>query len=310
MRIDSCSSRGSFLRTITERVILDRSARFLCAALTLVTLSACGNDNLDETQQLGPLRVLALIASSPEVNIGGGSVNITPWISDFDRGGEAGRSWSYSWKTCADSGIAFGAEPECSSDAVLQSGGPTTVAGGVLNLANAFTAPAVASIAVTIPAATDAFWTTRNDLEKTNGVPLIFQFTLTAGSETVTSFRRILVKAAGASNTNPTLSGVTVDGASIAGGGGALPTTEKAVVPVIDAGSQQSYSVVTTNGTTLNKTEVLTVSWFTTLGEFQFNRTDGASENTFTPPDSGTPKAIVFLRDDRGGISAPVTIGF
>ena len=156
------------------------------------------------------------------------------------------------------------------------------------------------------------FWTSRTSVEKTNGVPLIFEFTLTAGSDTTTAIRRILITSRTSGlNTNPTLSDVTLGGSSVAGLGGALPATEQDLTPVLGAGSAESYSVITQTGTTLNKTENLTVSWFTTSGEFQFNRTDGTSSNTFTPPtDGSTPKALLFLRDDRGGVSDALTIGF
>ncbi|MEN9722739.1 MAG: hypothetical protein RJB38_725 [Pseudomonadota bacterium] len=281
------------------------------AFLALFLLSGCGSDLLDESQELGPLRVLALIASSPEVNMGTASTSITPWVSDFTQG--ATRSgYSYSWATCPDPGIAYGAAPQCSTASTLESGGPVAIAPGTLTAGNAYTGVATGAGAITIniPSSSSSFWTSRSLIEKTNGVALIFEFTLTTGTETARSFRRILVKSAGASNTNPLLTDVTVDSVSIAGATGSFPSTEKKLAPIIGAGSQESYTTLTTAGTVLNKTETLTVSWFTTAGEFQFNRTDSSSSNRFTPPESGAPKGLVFLRDDRGGVSAPITIGF
>ena len=279
------------------------------AFLLPLLFAACANENLDQSQELGPLRILALKASTPEVTIGTASTSITPWVSDFTHGGDAGRSWSFSWATCPDPGIPYGAEPRCDASTIIQQGSGT-IAAGTLLAANAYTSP-LPAITITIPNATTSFWTNRNAISQSNGVPLIFQFTLNAGSETTTGFRRILVtsKVIGL-NSNPNLTDITVDGASIAGGGGSLPLVEKEILPVLGGGSQESYSLITTNGTILSKNESLTVSWFTTAGEFQFDRTDTSTSNTWTPPSSGTPRAILFLRDDRGGVSDPLSIGF
>jgi hypothetical protein len=191
--------------------------------------------------------------------------------------------------TCPDPGIPYGAEPECS--VTLNSGSGTITS---LNSANAYTALAQAGISITAPAEAAPFWTARTAIEQQNGVPLIFQITVTAGSDSVRAFRRINVTSRGTRNPKP--SAITAISPAT------LPTSEGKVSPVFSE-TADSYSVTTSDGTTISRTEKLTVSWYTTAGEFKFNRTDGASANTWTPPTSGSARVFLFLRDDRGGVS-------
>ncbi|MBU6376406.1 MAG: hypothetical protein KGQ59_10450, partial [Bdellovibrionales bacterium] len=88
-----------------------------------------------------------------------------------------------------------------------------------------------------------------------------------------------------------------------------FPSSEQPLTPVLGS-TADNYTVISSTGETLNRTEKLTVSWFTTDGEFEFSRTDAASSNKWTPPQTGTPRGLVIFRDDRGGMSAPIQVGF
>jgi hypothetical protein len=275
----------------------------LALMLTLLStlVSGCGSDTLPKPQKLGPLRVLGLIASTPEVAATGATVNIIPVISDTDGGT---RILNYEWKSCLDPGIALGATPTCEGQTAITAPNSNTINRTSTQLANyPFTGSATNdSYSVVIPG---NLLTTKSAFEKFNGISVLITFRLSVdgSSESTTAFRRILVRD---TTLNPTPlnskpgapSGIT-----------ALPATETDLTPTLTE-SAQSYSVLSTTGAVLSRTEKLTVSWFTTDGEFEFSRTDGASANKWTPPSSGSPVGLLLLRDDRGGLSDPLTIGF
>jgi hypothetical protein len=309
MRTASCSSEprtldgGSFCAKVSCSGSAarggSRGIRGAFLAIALFSLAACGNDNLDESQQLGPLRVLALIADRPEVTIDDATpVIITGWISDYDKGGEPGRSLTYSYASCPDPGVAYGVEPRCPDDSRISFGGGS-IDGTQLTSVNAYTAAAFTQgvpIPTTAFAPWNLYWSSRTAAEKANGVAILVTFTISSGTEQTTAFRRITVttRTGAALNQNS----LAITGISPA----TLPTSEGKVSPTLVA-TADNYSVTTSNGTVVNRTEKLTVSWYTTAGEFKFNRTDGSSANTWTPPDNGTAKVFLFLRDDRGGVS-------
>jgi hypothetical protein len=306
MRIASCwNDRGTPGAGVSlaeaPRIRPSQSIQIPLLALALLGLAGCGNDNLDESQQLGPLRVLALVADMPEVTIddpAGSNVLVTAWVSDYDRGGEPGRNLTFSYASCPDPGISYGVEPKCADDARLSYGGGT-IAGGTLNAANAYTAVAFTQ-SVSIPTTSYAPWAaylaSKTATEKANGVAILVHFKISSGTESTTAFRRIIAttRTGAALNTKP--AGI----ASISPA--TLPTSEGKVSPVLND-TADSYTVLLNDGSTISRTEKLTVSWYTTAGEFKFNRTDGGSANTWTPPTTGTAKVFLFLRDDRGGVS-------
>jgi hypothetical protein len=269
-------------------------------ALASLLLGGCGNDNLDESQQLGPLRVLALVADRPEVTIDDATpVSITAWISDYDKGGQPGRSLQYDYAVCPDPGIAYGVEPRCPTATRLSFGDSVPIDVSPMTSLNAYTA-ALFTQAVIIPTTAVApwnlYWSSKTAAEKSNGVALLVTFRISSGSEETTAFRRITIttRSGAALNQNSlAITGITPS---------SLPTSEGKVSPNL-AATADNYTITTSDGTVVNRTEKLTVSWYTTAGEFKFNRTDGGSANTWTPPTSGTAKVFLFLRDDRGGVS-------
>lgn len=290
MRIVSCSSKSAAQSIFRAMALLIAGA----------TLGSCGNDNLPKPQKLGPLRVLGLIASNPEIQPGGTSA-ITAIVSDFNQGG---RALSYEWKACVDPGVALGATPTCEGASSVG-----TPASGTINTtatqlaATPFTGEA-SNNGFTLGAGdTGAILNGKTSFEKFNGVAILVTFKVSSGSESESAFRRILVRDL---TLNPTpLNTKPATPAGIA----ALPSSEQALTPTISE-TAASYSVLSTTGDTLTRTEKLTVSWYTTDGEFEFSRTDGASSNKWTPPTSGTAVGLILLRDDRGGLSNPLTIGY
>ena len=269
-------------------------------------LSACGSDKLPKPQELGPLRVLGLSADKPETNEGD-TVTITPIVSDYSSAsGSGARSLDYEWAFCTDPGIAFGASPVCGP--TLISSGSGSILAAEAPLTSAIFSGAVGAgdqISVTVPAGILA---ALPSAQASNGVALLLTYSLSAGSDTVRSFRRIIVTSRTGAELNGPVSITSITGL-VAGTPLTFPTEKSDLTPVL-ASSADSYTVVSSTGATLSRTEKLTASWYTTDGEFEFSRTDGDSSNSWTPPDSGAPLGLVILRDDRGAVSLPIEIGF
>ena len=279
-------------------------------------LAACADMGFPNSWELGGLRVLALQVDRPEVNLTlDPQVTITPYISDIDG---AGRPLEYVIQACYDPAVLFGADPDCTNhlESLL---GPVETRTGTLGLpvanATGVATPAVAGdFTFTLPVALLAlFDPVDNAVELNNGIPYSILFTLTdpATGETVTSFRRVSVTSRTSLNQNPAFLGVfNGDGAavsSIAAGSEDLEVKADAT-----EASTETYIALSRDGSSSNLTEELSVSWFTNAGEFASGRTEPGGFVTYTPPtveqvasaEEAAPYFWVFLRDDRGGVSA------
>lgn len=280
------------------RIDLSWNKSVIWAALLF---AGCANDNLPSPQKLGPLRVLALSASKPEANPGD-TVTITPIISDTTSGP---RALSYSYQFCLDPGVAYGASPRCTGTLISSGSGTITAAEAPLTAAPYSGSANADTFNLSVPAGT----LSGLDLNvAANGIPLLVTYDLTGGSETTRSFRRIIVtsRTGAALNAPLTLTGLQASGAAIT----SFPASEQDLTPVLGS-SAETYTLISSTGEVLTRTEKLTVSWYVTDGEFEFSRTDGSSSNKWTPPSSGgTPLGLLLLRDDRGGVSNPVTVGY
>lgn len=256
----------------------------------------CGRDNLSRREKLDGLRVLAIQASTPEVDATGGPVTITPLITDISG---AGRTLDYAWEACADPGVALGASPNCARDPSKQSGSGTLVLA-----APRYTAPATA-FAVTVP---PTVLVGRSDQDKHNGVAFLVVYTLSApAGEKVTSYKRILVSTRGGKNsTNPAIAGLKTRSGETFVDAATLPSAETALQASVAASTAESYTLLLSDGSTQTRTERLTISWLVSDGELKYSRTETSGENTWTPSTEATSVAkfvLAVLRDDRGGVS-------
>lgn len=259
-------------------------------AFLFILLAGCSSKDLPEYTQLGGLRVLALIANTPEVSPGD-TVTITPVVSDILG---AGRTLTYSATGCSDPGIAYGGVPTCvgAMDAV-------SLATGTVTPATPRFTESAPTFSVTIPATALAL---RGETEKYNGVPYLVTYTLSASTgERVRAFRRILVSTKTSKNQNPGAFTLTRDGAEML----TLPASAVTVTRQIASGSAETYSYRDANGTLQTLGETLTTTWFVSDGSFSRYRTDGDEALTFTPPTAipATHAVVIVLivRDDRGG---------
>lgn len=269
-------------------------------AFAFIVVASCSDDTLPKYVELGGLRVLALrsdLATSgagPAEFTPGDSVVVTPYVSDY-RGG--GRAISYSATVCLDPGVNYGATPSCNGVP-----GATTVAAGTVTLTGAVSSTGQAdTFSVTIPA---TILSGRSSQDQYNGVNYLVIYRLTAGADTVTAFKRLVVTQSGKTkNQNPSLTSILANGSAL----GALPTGVVALSASYTAGSIESYTSMRSDGSTVAATEELVTTYFITDGTLKFYRTVNADTTTYTPPGAapGDHSAIVvaITRDNRGGLS-------
>ncbi|MBL7716132.1 MAG: hypothetical protein JNL01_11770 [Bdellovibrionales bacterium] len=268
-------------------------------------LSACSDSTLPEYPKLGPLRVLALTANTPEVTAAG-AVTLTPLISDVDG---AGRTLAWTTEACMDPGVSVGATPSCESalDRVIV-GGAGAGSAVVGASANAWTAT-LPAITVNVPVAFATAFSLLPTVNQFNGVAYIVVFRITAtNGDSVTAFKRIVLttRTAGDVNTNPTFTDILADGATLA----ALPTA-KTSLSASFSGMQGSYPALRNDGSSTTLTEEATITWFFSDGEYErFRTTSTLTTNEWTPPTSapaGRGVVVVgVIRDGRGGDAAIV----
>lgn len=271
-----------------------RILNLLLLWLITLTFLSCG-DEFTEQSKLGKLRVLAMTADKPEINAAT-TVLVTPLISFVD-GGDT--TLDYTWEACPDPGIDFGADVNCdSATAALKLTGTGSFATSGLSAAK-YTGVAT-NISLVIPAAVFTYLGTLDSDLQFNGVDylLILKYTDQTSGQEATGLKRIKLstKASGDLNTNPTVGAIQFNGVDIA----AFPASEGKIT-VSNLSAAESYSNQTNVGLR-TFTENMYVSWYSSAGEFLFNRTDIGEENTYTP--SGTDGVFVAVyRDGRGGIA-------
>jgi hypothetical protein len=268
-------------------------------ALSILFLAGCSPDNLPKYDELTGLRILALVATSPEVDAGG-STTITPIVSDITET----TALSYEAVGCV---AITSVDTNCTGNpttTILQNG---TLNAGDMSAARSFTGSA-ASFTVTIPSAAVMF-NQRNSQDQFNGVNYLVSYLLrNSRGESVQSFRRIVVstRPAAEKNQNPVLNEVLANGT-------ALTTTLPAgssgisITPSFGAITTESYRVQTDAGSYRNENEELVTTWFVTDGTLKYSRSVSSEENIWTPPDSLPTGRDAFLiavtRDGRGGIA-------
>jgi hypothetical protein len=284
-----------------------KTSIWLITILALVLFQACSSNDFPKYQTLESLRVLGLLAPTPEVRAGSANVTVTPYVSDVNG---AGRALTYTAEACLNPLIDYGAEPTCVGNptrTVIATNAAVNV-GANLTAANGFTGT-VDSIGVAIPTAT--LLAPLDATLQYNGVPVLVTYTISASSgESVRAFRRILVTtdASKSLNTNPVLNDLLANGTAITT---SLPTSSTSDLtpsyPTSGAGSPETYSVKSTDGSVTSVTETYTTTWFISSGTVKYARTLGASATQFTKPEtlpaSGHVVLVGVLRDGHDGIS-------
>lgn len=272
---------------------MTRAKRIAAAFLMLV--AGCQKNNLPDYEKLGELRVVVIAADKPEVDPGA-TVTLTPLLSDIDGGG---RALTYTLVGCADFGVSYGATPTCDGRpdrVVIQADQPVT---GLAGPEYTGLAPA---IAVTIPT---SVLDDRGAVDRYNGVSYLLFYSVTAANgPTVTAMKRIVVSAKPEKNHNPsfmTPDGVLANNSPLK----TLPTSPVVLTTGVPASAIETYTSLSDDGTQIQRTENIVVSWFVSDGELDKQKTGLGTGNEWKPP-AQKPAGravvlIVVLRDGRGG---------
>ena len=270
---------------------------FLYPPYFIFNLIGCSPNSLPNYTQLGDLRILGIIANTPET-YPGASVTFTPILSDLNG---QGRTLNYSVQACMDPGVGIGATPVCTTpDPINTLSGTVTPPAGA---SQTYTGP-VPTFTLTMPNATTAF-NGRSTTDQYNGVNYLvfYQIASSNGTTTVNSFLRVTVSSPTKTqkNLNPTLSSFQINGTTPTG----VFTTPTTASNFSLIGSPESYSIMQNDGNLSPSTEELITTWFLSDGTFDYSRTVANSGNSWTPP-AAVPsgRGIVLLtitRDGRNG---------
>lgn len=274
----------------------------LTLSLTVGFLSSCMDSKLPKYVELNDLRVLSLIADKPEVNPGE-TVLITPIVSDVNEV----TSLNYEAFGCIDPGVSLGAEPSCANNPtkiILASQTMITTATN-LDMSQNFTGTAPGFSAV-IPVDAIIF-NQRSEVDKHNGVGYLIEYKISnTRGQTVNSIKRILVsnKASGVKNVNPIVDQLQSNGVAL--GNNDFPLNGKFTIGMIfNASSFQVYTQKKDDGSTEDKFEDLTTTWFITDGTLKYFRSSNQETNEYEPPTTVPTARKSFLisisRDSRGG---------
>jgi hypothetical protein len=281
-----------------EKIILS----FLLAT-SLLSLGSCVDSKLPKYIELSGLRILTLVASTPEVDAGS-TVTITPVISDINET----TSITYEAYGCIDPGVALGAKPTCDGNQTktLLSQGTITSASNS-EMAQNFTGNAP-SFTATIPANAVIF-SQRSSIDQYNGVSYLVTYKITNSSgQSVDSFKRVIVsiKTASDKNTNPVVNNILSQGSALASN--AFPISGKFTLQMdLGTNAAQTYPFKKADESIENRSEEITTTWFITDGSLKYFRSANQDTNEFTAPDSLpiTRKSFLFSvsRDSRGGVT-------
>lgn len=272
---------------------------FFPATGAFIFLSSCGESKLPKYTKLEDTRILALVASSPEVDAGA-TATITPIVSDITETS----SLSFEAKACLDPGVSVGADPTCEGSSSVVTLGTGTLNSGDMVVGRLFTGAATA-FSVTAPASSIIF-AQRSSQDQHNGVSYLVTYKITNSSgNSVQSFKRLIVSTKSSKNQNPTVSQILSSGSALPS---TLPLGQTLNLSLsFGAVTNEAYPVLSSDGSSTTKTEDLTTTWFFTDGELKYFRTLNTDSNDFTTPSSAvTGRDSILLaitRDNRGGVS-------
>lgn len=272
--------------------------RALSLALLVVFISgliACDGDDFKSYSELKDLRVLALVADMPEIN-SPQTVKVSPYIS-YPLGGETDLEVSY--QGCIDPGIAFGEDLECIENKSLE-----FFQGEFSFATNAFGpnkfSGFLPDIDVVISQAAFDFLKAQSPLRQYSGIDYLIIMSIKDQKnplQTVKSFKRIsLTTKPSDLNTNPSIEG------AIQGAGQNLMEFPGKLVELKLSGlsTAESYQILNSEGL-FPVEEVMTVTWFSDVGEFASSKTAPERSVTYDPKGKTQGLIVAVYRDNRGG---------
>lgn len=274
----------------------------LCLIFMSLCLLSCGDSKLPKYIELKELRVLGLIADTPEIDPGG-TATITAIVSDINET----TGLTDEAKACVEPGVGYGAEPTCEGNPTAVTVKSGTVAGADMSLAKGFTGIA-SSFSITAPASGIIF-AQRTAQDQFNGISYLVTYKVTnSAGLSVKSFKRIIVstRPSGEKNHNPSTTAILNSGAAFSGN--TLPAGQALTIsPQLGSPAGEAYTYKLADGSLKSRQEELSTTWFISDGELKYYRTIGAETNQWTAPGTAPVGRDVYLlavtRDGRGGLS-------
>jgi hypothetical protein len=250
--------------------------------LLIALMTGCSNGSLPKYALISQLRVLGLKATAPEIAPGDTIPSVSALVLDPDGNG---RTVSYDWVGCLEMATSDSTRFTCegATDRVSLGTGTTSSAG-----------------VVTVPA---TILSTVSTSRAFNGINYIVAVTVTASSESIKAFKRIVISSNPTKNTNPTLTSIQRNNVSLSNGDPVGAETD--LVANITNGSYENYNYMNAGSQVQPSTEDLLITWFYTEGTMDVARTFSRNNrNHWNPPGakqrSNVTLAIV-IHDGRGG---------
>lgn len=261
----------------------------------LVLLFAFGcTDDPNTFFSLGEFRAIALHADIPEIDgtsVTPTAVLITPYISDITAGG---RNVSLTIHACVDPGLELGNEPVCD----LTSSSTQTIAYSDVNtsiLGSRLTG-ALPSFTVNVPAGLLSQQTAQT---KFNGINYLITVDFTAGTDSASVYKRIVVSERTTKNHNPKIQDILLNGNAT----GNLEDKDVLTIDVASSFGPETFDYLDLDGQQTQKKEKYTISWFSYKGTTDLSRAYLDEKTKFKiNKDATNPFVVAILRDDRGGI--------
>ncbi len=267
----------------------------MISSVLSLLLTSCNRAEFEEFSELGSLRILGVVADSPEVDgTATGTVNIslTPVISDIDG---AGRTFAVTVVSCLDTGFVQSSQPSCENPTVeaYPNGGTFNTTGLA---ASDFTgAMDPITISINNPASLIAdFSSTR----RFNGVSYFVIFNLQSGSENFTFVKELVITERTPLNQNPVIDSIQFNGSAIATG---PSTTGELSMEFTPAGEPETYQEQRSDGVLESITESYLITWFYSSGKVSPGRILTDQSSTFKPENSTAIRLVGVVKDRRGG---------
>ena len=268
----------------------------ILASLFWLLSAACGGE-LSSASQVGDLRVLAIQATPPEVNVGLESEFLSAEVNALVVGGEG--QLTYRWSLCIVGGPVTDGRVCLQPEMELPLGSASTAT---------LVIPSAEQLSQAVPREFEGF-----ELDLSRGLPLRIQLEVSdEGATKVSAFKRIMLSQSPLPNANPVLEGLTLNGQPWDAEEVIEISQEVSKVTLMPRWSEPSREPYDDEGEEVRET--LLFSWFIddALSELDKERSsDSFPENTFRPGEldlesgelSRELNVWLVCRDDRGGAS-------
>ncbi len=266
--------------------------------LLLLIASACNAPDFKDFSQLGELRIMGIVADTPEID-GTRSddvqVVLTPYLSHISGGA---RKFTVVVVSCLDPSLSQETNQGCLDPKFAAYPNGNTFDTQVLAEDNFTGAMDAVTITIVNPAAQLAAFSPQ---QRYNGVNYVVIFRLEHGATNLTAVKAIPISERKTLNRNPEIKDITL----------VQQAAAKTLAPLnvdvsfTDAGGEESYTEMSADGSIDRLTESYFITWFYYTGKIKPRRILLGQSSKYQPtPRKNTLVAVV--RDRRGGTAVKV----